>query len=199
MGKFKTVVSSQGANLYAGLLAVYTMILRIYGGGDDFAIGIALANRNCEGLHDLIGYFANEVTIRAQLDPKMSFEALLTKVRESVLEAMANADVPFHDVVKALNVPRDGSTTPVFQAFFALQERKWWTLDGICPPNGDLQFKLRNFNSHISKFEIHMFLRNDEFGGVEGDLTISTDLFDETTGQVRLLPPSLYSCFFFLS
>jgi len=33
---------------------------------------------------------------------------------------MANADVSFHDVVKALQIPRDSSRTPIFQAFFAL-------------------------------------------------------------------------------
>lgn len=96
------------------------------GGGDDFAVGIALANRNSEGLHDLIGYFANETTVRANFEKEtMTFKDHLQAVREAILGGMANADVPFHDVVKALNVPRDGSRTPVFQAFFALQERKW--------------------------------------------------------------------------
>jgi non-ribosomal peptide synthetase component F len=185
VGKFKSHVSSYGANLYAGLLAVYMMVLHIYGGGDDFAVGIALANRNSEGLHDLIGYFANEVAVRAKFSPDISFEGLLSQVRENLLEAMANSDVHFHNVVKALGAPRDESTTPVFQVFFALQERRWWTLDDICSPNEDLQFKLKCFDSHISKFEVHMFIREDESGGVVGDLTISTDLFEESTGQVR--------------
>ena len=125
INQFKTVVSSNGANLYAGLLATYMLVLHCMGGGDDFAVGIALANRNSEGLHELIGYFANEVTVRANFEGTMTFTNLLQQVRECVLEGMANADVPFHDVVKALNVPRHGSRTPVFQAFFALQERKW--------------------------------------------------------------------------
>ena len=117
---FKSVVTSLGANLYAGLLAVYTLLLNRMGGGDDFSVGIALANRNSDGLHDLIGYFANEVSVRATFHDTTTFEELLAQVRENVLEGMANADVPFHDVVKALKVPRDSSRTPIFQAFFAL-------------------------------------------------------------------------------
>jgi len=151
---FKSVVTSLGANLYAGLLAVYTLLLNRMGGGDDFSVGIALANRNSDGLHDLIGYFANEVSVRATFHDTTTFEELLAQVRENVLEGMANADVPFHDVVEALKVPRDSSRTPIFQAFFALvsayyvhqenalmnlssltlfailisqQEQKWWT------------------------------------------------------------------------
>ena len=56
-------------------------------------------------------------------------------------------------------------------------------MDEICPPAEDtLQFQLKSFSSAISKFEVHMFIRDDELGGVEGDLTISTDLFEESTG-----------------
>ena len=236
---FKSVVTSLGANLYAGLLTVYTLLLNRMGGGDDFCVGIALANRNSDGLHDLIGYFANEVSVRANFHDTTTFEELLALVRENILEGMANADVPFHDVVKALNVPRDSSRTPVFQAFFALVSayyvhpvkcfdrfviantllpfsylsknksggRKYkrsflccfflsilmlidftycfsYSLKDICPAEGDnLQFQLKNFSSAISKFEIHMFIRDNEAGGVEGDLTISTDLYHESTGR----------------
>jgi hypothetical protein len=71
------------------------------------------------------GYFANEVTVRASFENElMTFNDHLQAVREAILGGMANADVPFHDVVKALNVPRDGRP-PVFQAFFALQEQQW--------------------------------------------------------------------------
>lgn len=181
---FRSSISSHGANLYAGLLSVYMLLLHRMGGGDDFAIGVALANRNSEGLHDLIGYFANEVSVRATCQDDMKFGELLCQVRENLLGGMANADVPFHDVVKALRVPRDSSRTPIFQAFFALQERKWWTLEDISPPPEDeLQFQLKTFSSSISKFEVHMFIRDTEEGGIEGDLTISTDLFNESTGQ----------------
>ena len=62
--------------------------------------------------------------------------------------------------------------------------RSPYSLKDICPPEGDnLQFQLKTFSSAISKFEIHMFIRDNEAGGVEGDLTISTDLYDESTGR----------------
>lgn len=184
INSFRCSISSHGANLYAGLLSVYMLLLHRMGGGEDFAVGVALANRNSEGLHDLIGYFANEVSVRATFQDDMNFGELLRQVRENLLGGMAHADVPFHDVVKALRVPRDSSRTPIFQAFFALQERKWWTLEDISPPPEDeLQFQLKTFSSSISKFEVHMFIRNNEEGGIEGDLTISTDLFNESTGQ----------------
>lgn len=55
IAQFESQVKSNGANLYAGMLAVYTLVLHSMGGGDDFGVGIALANRNSQGLHNLIG------------------------------------------------------------------------------------------------------------------------------------------------
>ena len=56
--RFSSFVVSKGANLYTGLIALYMLMLHRMGGGEDFAIGIALANRHHEGLQNLIGYFA---------------------------------------------------------------------------------------------------------------------------------------------
>lgn len=55
---FERLVTSYGANLYAGMLSLYMLMLHRIGGGNDFAVGIALANRHHEGLDKLIGYFA---------------------------------------------------------------------------------------------------------------------------------------------
>ena len=56
--KFTRFVSDKGANLHAGLIAACMLMLCRVGGGDDFAIGIALANRHHEGMQNLIGCFA---------------------------------------------------------------------------------------------------------------------------------------------
>lgn len=56
--QFTCFVKERGANLYTGLIAAYMLMLHRIGGGDDFAIGIALANRHHEGMQNLIGYFA---------------------------------------------------------------------------------------------------------------------------------------------
>jgi hypothetical protein len=55
---FEALVTANGTNLYSGLIALYTTVLHRLGGGDDFAIGIALANRHHEGLENIVGYFA---------------------------------------------------------------------------------------------------------------------------------------------
>lgn len=181
--KFTSFVVSRGASLYAGLISLYVLMLHLMGGGDDFCIGIALANRHHEGLQNLIGYFANEVAIRAEFDSSLSFADLVGQIYKNILEGMAHADTPFHKVTEALRVTRSSSRTSVFQAMFALQEREWHSVDDLCPSEDDLRFQLKQFNHNTSKFEVHLQLRHDGEGGLEGDLHIATDLFTEESGR----------------
>ena len=104
-------------------------------------------------------------------------------IRENVLEGMANADVPFHKVTEALRISRDSSRTSVFQAMFALQERDWHSVDDLNPKEGNIHFKLKQFNHNTSKFEVHLQLRHDGSDGLEGDLHIATDLFTAQSGE----------------
>ena len=113
----------------------------------------------------------------------MTFLELLAMIRSRILEGMANADVAFHKVTEALNFKRDISRSPVFQAMFALQERNWHSLDDINPADGNINFKLENQNHNTSKFEVHLQLRHDGHGGLEGDLHIATDLFTVESGH----------------
>lgn len=108
---------------------------------------------------------------------------VLDMVRTNILEGMANADVPFHKVTEHLNVKRDSSRTSVFQAMFALQERNWHSLEDLNPKSGNIRFQLKNQNHNTSKFEVHLQLRHDGKGALEGDLHIATDLFTVESGE----------------
>ena len=67
---------------------------------------------------------------------------------------------------------------------FALQEREWHSVDDLSPKQGenDGSFELKQFNHNTSKFEVHLQLRHDGQGGLEGDFHIATDLFTLATG-----------------
>jgi amino acid adenylation domain-containing protein len=50
-----------------------------------------------------------------------AFSEFLAQVRETVLDAFAHQDVPFEQVVDELQMPRDTSRTPLYQAMVLLQ------------------------------------------------------------------------------
>jgi amino acid adenylation domain-containing protein/non-ribosomal peptide synthase protein (TIGR01720 family) len=59
--------------------------------------------------------------LRNSLEGNPAFSGLLQQARNVVLEAYANQDVPFEQVVDALEIERSLSYNPLFQVMFALQ------------------------------------------------------------------------------
>ncbi|MDH0639563.1 non-ribosomal peptide synthase/polyketide synthase [Pseudomonas sp. GD03860] len=103
------------------LLAAFNVLLHRYARQDDLCVGVPVANRlrgECEGL---IGLFVNTQVLRTQVDPAQPFSALLVQVRDNVLAAQAHQDLPFEQLVEALQPERSLSHNPLFQVLFSLQ------------------------------------------------------------------------------
>lgn len=118
---FRETLKSISSNLspFTGCLALFMVMLSRYMGKDGFAVGVAMANRGHEGMKAMIGYFANEVAILADLGANSTFREVVLKINEKVLNGMRNSATPFHHVADAIGTVRDSSRQAVFQAMFA--------------------------------------------------------------------------------
>jgi amino acid adenylation domain-containing protein len=109
------------ATVFMTLLAAFQALLHRYCGQNDIRVGIPLAGREPLEVESLIGFFVNTAVIRADLSGALPFDALLMQVKQRVLEAQANQDVPFAQIVDALQPARAANHTPLFQAMFNLE------------------------------------------------------------------------------
>ncbi|WP_155742759.1 condensation domain-containing protein, partial [Xanthomonas graminis] len=80
-----------------------------------------VANRTRSELEPLIGLFVNTQALRIDLRGEPSFAELLGQVRATALAAQAHQDVPFEQVIEALNPARNLAHHPLFQVMFAWQ------------------------------------------------------------------------------
>ena len=108
------------ATLFMTLLAAFHTLLHRYGGQRDIRVGIPLSGREQLEIEPLIGFFVNTAVIRADLAGALPFDDLLMQVKQRVLEAQSNQDVPFAQIVDALQPTRAANHTPLFQAMFNL-------------------------------------------------------------------------------
>src|SRR5262249_46765305 len=86
---------SRGATLFMTLLAGFKALLLSRTGRSDICVATAMANRSQLSMERVIGPVANTTLIRTQLDADLSFGEAIRRVRESVLEAYANQELPF--------------------------------------------------------------------------------------------------------
>ena len=168
-----------GSTLFMTLLAAFAVLLFRYSGQDDILIGSPIANRNRPEIESLIGFFVNTLVLRTRLQGNPSFAQLLRQVREVTLEAYQHQDVPFEQVVEALQPERTLSYSPLFQVMFVLQNIP------MCPlelPGVSLT-PLR-LQTQTAKFDLLLSMEQTETGLV-GLWEYSTDLFEaETIAQM---------------
>ena len=92
------------------------------------------------------------------------------------LEAFARRDVPFEQLVEALEVPRDASRNPLFQVMLAVEET---------PADEGLPVVFERLDHGVSRLDLTLFMerRSADLALV---LEYNSDLFDASTAQ-RLL------------
>ena len=160
---------------YMTLLAAFAALLHRYSGQADFCVGSPVANRNRVELERTIGFFLNMVVLRLDTGGDPTFAELLGRVRQASLEAFRHHEVPFDQVVEAVNPPRDLSRTPLFQAQFSLLDfsRPLFRLRGI----GIEDWPLERPSTQVDVL-LEVTQRRRTFSG---RLVYATDLFDRGT------------------
>ncbi|TXS47721.1 non-ribosomal peptide synthetase, partial [Streptomyces sp. t39] len=165
---------SRGATVHMVMLAAFQELLARFSGQRDFAVGSPVAGRPEPELEPLVGMFVNVLPLRARLDGDPSFAELVGRTRETCLEAYAHQDLPFAQLVTELNVPRDVSRSPVFQAVLAVQNYA----TGRQAAAGALEAVTYGLRAAGTRFDVELFLMEWP-DGLRGAFNYNTDLFDE--------------------
>jgi thioesterase domain-containing protein len=113
--QIKSVATKHNATPFTVCLAVLKILLRQYSGETDILVGIPVAGRAMVDWEDVIGHFANLVVVRTDLSEDLRFSDLLRRVRDGILDALTNQDVPFERLVQSLHPSRNLAANPIFQ------------------------------------------------------------------------------------
>ncbi|MDZ5604326.1 amino acid adenylation domain-containing protein [Pseudomonas sp. RP23018S] len=119
--RLNRLASAHGATPFMVLLAAFQTLLHLYSGKADIRVGVPIANRNRLEVERLIGFFVNTQVLKADIDAQASFSTLLGQVRQHALDAQANQDLPFEQLVEALQPQRNLAYNPLFQVMFNSQ------------------------------------------------------------------------------
>jgi amino acid adenylation domain-containing protein len=169
----RELAGREGATLYMVLLAAWNAVLHRWTGEDDLVVGSPVAGRARPETEGLVGLFAGSLAMRTDASGDPPFRALLARVRETALEAYAHQDVPFEELVHALQVPRSLSHAPVFQVMFGLQN----------VPPGELELdgvRARTLPTVLStsRFDLMVLMDEVEGGELRALVEYATALFD---------------------
>jgi acyl carrier protein len=111
----------ESSTLFMTLLAAFQVLLHSYTGQKDQRVATLVANRNRQEVEGLIGLFINTVLLRTDLSGDPAFREVLRRVRATTLAAYAHQDLPFEDLVQALEAERHLKRTSLCQVMLVLQ------------------------------------------------------------------------------
>lgn len=172
---FRTLCTTQGCTLFAGLLAAFNILMSKYNGSSDIVVGTASSGRNDSAIEGLVGYFANTLVLRTLVDLNSDFQHAMVAASETILGAQAHQKVPFEQLVEEFQPTRSFAHSPLFQIFFVLQIAE-------LPPeeSGNLMWSSTETINPLGQYDLDIHLRESS-SGLVGYFRYSRDLFKCST------------------
>ncbi len=162
--------------LFMALLSAWSVLMARLGNERDVVIGVPTANRGRTETENLIGFFVNTLALRVNLTENPSVLELLEQIKQTTLAAHEYQDIPFEQVIEALQPPRSLSHNPLCQVALSLDNT---------PDGGELSLPGLTLapvaQAHeTAQFDLMLTLGNDG-GDLAGVIEYASDLFDRAT------------------
>jgi amino acid adenylation domain-containing protein len=171
--RLRRLAAEQGATLYMVLLAAFTALLHRCSGEQDIVIGGVTDLRRRPELHDVVGYFLNTFALRTRPYAELPFDAHLAQVRGVVAGALDASEVPFDEVLRALELRRATGGHPLFSILFSIEPPADPFPDG---------WDLTQMDVVVGGAKFDLYFELDERPeGLAARFLYSTELFDRTT------------------
>lgn len=163
-----------GMTPFVVLSSAYALLLSHFSAKQDLVIGTPVDNRQSLASQSLIGFFANTLALRFQLQPTATVADLLQQTRARLVEGLSHQELPFERVIEHVQPDRALSHSPLFQHMFVMEQGDEATLvlDGVrvtAAPAGD----------RAAKFDLTLSMRTSG-GLLHGSLEFARDLFTAT-------------------
>ncbi|GGF97707.1 hypothetical protein GCM10007304_09530 [Rhodococcoides trifolii] len=175
--RLRAFAAEREATLFMVLQTALAVTLARWSGTDDITVGIPTAGRGDPLLDDLVGMFVNTVAVRTEVRPAQTFSELVRRSRTDASADMGHADIPFEQVVEALDPIRSTAHHPVFQVLLAFQNTTPPELElpglTIAPVHAD---------TGVTQFDLTLDLTDrPDAATLDGAITYARDLFDAAT------------------
>lgn len=160
--KIDSISKENKVSVFSIFVASMKILLNRLTSIEDIIVGIPAANRNHYQLKNMVGCFLNTLMLRNTLDSDMSFETFLENVHGTIIDALANQNFPFENVLEELNIPKDHNSFPLSSVFLNIWDfdsKPTEYIENFDPQKGIVDAKPKfdfecYFKSYLNGYEI---------------------------------------------
>ncbi|MBL8290096.1 MAG: amino acid adenylation domain-containing protein [Rubrivivax sp.] len=176
--RLRALARQNGATVNMLVLAVYCGMLSEAVASPSLLLGVPVRGRISQQLEPVMGFFNNLLPMPVNVRLDASLPAWLAEVKGELVQAFANADVPFEQLANEPEFVALNQAAGLYQSLFSFQDarerpRRWGPL------------------SHSSVLVMQKGATEDFGlwlmevpGGLEGGINYNADLFDAATARI---------------
>ncbi|WP_175999805.1 non-ribosomal peptide synthetase/type I polyketide synthase [Burkholderia vietnamiensis] len=123
-----------GATLFIALLAAIKALFYRRSGQEDIVVGTPVAGRELPELESQVGPYLNVLALRDRVAGDDRFDTLLTRVRDTTLEAFSHPLYPLDRLLDELHIERVAGRNPLFDIGLTLQNQRDGATDRYAGP-----------------------------------------------------------------
>lgn len=170
----RTFSAEHGVTPFVTVLTAYAIVLGRWADQDGVVVGVPVAQRSQPGTERVIGPFLNTLALPVALGEGETAGGLLAQVNATVREGFRHRGARFDRVLSALDLTRDPSRPPLFQAILNVQEDR-----------SDPQMQLRDLYNGCAKFDVLLNITTTPTT-MSGTLDVAADLFDQESADALI-------------
>ncbi|WP_157937623.1 non-ribosomal peptide synthetase, partial [Oceaniglobus roseus] len=155
--------------------AAFALLLHRFSGQEDLAFGIELPGRSRDNTGALVAPLANRAALRVAVSPGMTLGAVRSAYRKALDGAVAHGDLPFDQVLEAVDPQRRLDRSPLFQVMLRIESGP-----NAPPAFHGLRTAWHRQDVVRSEFDLTLRLRVRP-QGVEAEIDYAADLFEPAT------------------
>ncbi|MBJ7289738.1 non-ribosomal peptide synthetase, partial [Williamsia sp.] len=194
--RIEQLATESGVTGFAVLHTALSVVISRFTDTADIEIAVAQAGRDRLGARPAVGMYVNPVVLRTRIDSRRTVADLLRESAVALRAALVHSDIPFADVVRAVDPQRDITDAPLTDVWLSYRDADHSEPgpDGLglrvrehaaTHPRVPLQWNIDRVGDHL---EVTVTYRTDRFGPgiVRRMVEAYVDVLDRaTTGPDR--------------
>ncbi|MDV7214184.1 condensation domain-containing protein, partial [Azotobacter beijerinckii] len=170
----RALARRENATLFAVLLAAWQSLLHRYSGQEDIRVGVPVAGRSLPETEGVLGCFVNTLVLRGAPSADKPFRRLLGELQQASREALAHQELPFDQLVEALQPQRSLGHHPLFQVAFNHQTVDFSALHAL----PGLRVEPFDPGAAGAQFDLGLDTEEDPDGRLSGFVGYACELFE---------------------
>jgi amino acid adenylation domain-containing protein len=178
----KELCAANGATNFAGLMAIFKVLLWKYTTRNDFTVGIPISGRINSQLEPQIGLYLNTLPVRSRFGEDQTFEDIIKNENKRLVSYYDNQLYHIDDLISDLDIKTPQGRSPLFDILMVFQNQSTLNIfNNFHTVESSFNIKLWNdIEINYAQFDLSIIFSENKYNkdrGINTSVSFNTDVY----------------------